>query len=440
MFHESEFDEFEADGVVDLGAPEHLPFDPPHDYAFEPEFDAPVPRPCPPEVRWGRYATLQKRQIAGLLFSGAALLAVSKLQFIEILSNYLLPLQFIFPLGLILGLCGIVAIVARKYRPGRYRYVIEGEPMIAQIRRLEMQSTAVAKGNATIFHLFTEFIYRDPITGEDHTAFTASEPIGIGQRMILQSTYRVGDYVTAVRLPGKPNDPVRLYGFLGLRHDLGVIPQQGKQLDSPLRMFLTLVFLFAFLGAIGWFIYALGALKTISTPDGDFWKCVGLGAVVFGLPLAFAFHQVLAGWIKRNHVRDFSEVDEFDRPEDPVALSEDELKSYLKSTRMLRLFLIPAALVAGGFFFYTCCLSINALVDTSPAVWKPIQVDQLTITTHRGMVREYDVHYHFLDNPGKRHTRASTPEQMVGLIAGRNYRAEVHAGYFGWPWVRSISQ
>ena len=96
------------------------------------------------------------------------------------------------------------------------------------------------------------------------------------------------------------------------------------------------------------------------------------------------------------------------------------------------------SLMLGGVIVLCWCFTANALLDNSKPGFRPVEIVEFWSTTHSFLFREYEIEYRF---PGEQKTRKllSTPAHM------RQFRmkvgvAEVHAGRFGWSWVKDVAQ
>src|SRR5262249_44059509 len=89
----------------------------------------------------------------------------------------------------------------------------------------------------------------------------------------------------------------------------------------------------------------------------------------------------------------------------------------------------------GGGIFPCWCFTANALLDTSKPEFRPVEIVEFWSTTHSFLFREYEIEYRF---PGERKTEKllSTPAHMR-QFRSREGMAEVHAGRFGWTWVKT---
>jgi hypothetical protein len=87
-----------------------------------------------------------------------------------------------------------------------------------------------------------------------------------------------------------------------------------------------------------------------------------------------------------------------------------------------------------------CCAGVsppNALLDSSPAQPRLVRVDDLIMRTHNLIFREYLIKYRFLDENEEKREFLSTPDHIKKFSTNLAI-AEVHSGYFGWPWVKDL--
>jgi hypothetical protein len=83
------------------------------------------------------------------------------------------------------------------------------------------------------------------------------------------------------------------------------------------------------------------------------------------------------------------------------------------------------------------CFTANALLDRSKPEFRPVEIVEFWSTTHSFLFREYEIEYRF---PFEKQTRKllSTPAHM-SQFRSRQGVAEVHAGRFGWAWVKALA-
>src|SRR5262245_56789369 len=84
------------------------PFSPPGDHAFEPELTGPPPRTVPPDCRQAPAAARFRRNGISCLLMGLACVVLSRAHFVQDLSYYLLPLQYLSYIGAGLFILGAV--------------------------------------------------------------------------------------------------------------------------------------------------------------------------------------------------------------------------------------------------------------------------------------------------------------------------------------------
>jgi hypothetical protein len=77
------------------------------------------------------------------------------------------------------------------------------------------------------------------------------------------------------------------------------------------------------------------------------------------------------------------------------------------------------------------------MLDDSPAQFRPVQIDNLVVVTHKLLSREYKIKYHFLADAESKHDLLSTPSEMDQFDTDLGL-AEIHDGRLGWSWVKRI--
>src|SRR5262249_18594444 len=95
------------------------------------------------------------------------------------------------------------------------------------------------------------------------------------------------------------------------------------------------------------------------------------------------------------------------------------------------------SVLLGGLVVLCLCFTANGLLDKSKPEFRPVEIVEFWSTTHSFLFREYQIEYRL---PGETRTRKllSTPAQMRQFRA-RQGVAEVHAGRFGWSWVKELA-
>ncbi len=410
------------------------PLDPPADYAFEEELQGSTPRPRSAELSAGLHATRQRKAVSGLLIAAVICTTIGLLPFVQLCGLYLLPLAYITWIGIGLGALGILSFASHKLNKGPYRYVEEGLPLVARIRDLSLSPTAIVNGQPTTYRFFALILYRDPESGEPRLAKVSSNDVGAGSKGQLTTTYRVGDYATAVYLPGKLEKSLRLYGFLDLKPGLGLVRRDGHKPGGAIALVATLLGVAGFFGILFWNVYAFARYGPLQFDMSRLGWPFGVGAVVLGGPLLWS---MVMGSRRARSGREARNAEAIARGE-PVELTSRAKPGWLGDYGpLMSLVAVAGAILIGGLTVICWYLTANALLDRSAPKYRPIQVDGLVMVTHKFLFREYKIKYHFLDGDAKSRDAFSTPFEMIRL-GGERAVAEVHPGRFGLPWVKAI--
>ena len=103
---------------------------------------------------------------------------------------------------------------------------------------------------------------------------------------------------------------------------------------------------------------------------------------------------------------------------------------------LVRIAVVLGAPLLGGVLTLCWLFFANAWLDESAPRREPVQIENLVMTTHGFVLREYQIEY-VLSGSGARGKLLSTPEQMAAFTSAQGV-ARVRAGAFGWPWVEAI--
>jgi hypothetical protein len=404
-------------GSVALG-----PFNPPADYEFEAELQGEPPRHRTPELSTGRLAVRRRRTISGLLIAAAVCTAIAPIPFVQECGFYLVPLQYLLWIGIGLGVAAIAQLASDWAVRGPYRYVEEGRPLVARIRSVDLRVSRVIHGTPA-YRFFALLEFRHPESGEPRTMeVTSNELSQLNVWLGLETTYRVGDYATAVYLPGKLEKSLRLYGFLDLKPGLGLIAAHEAREWTTRQIVLWFAFIFGMAFLPLWHLYIASKFWPLDVDPVQGIAVFVAGAVVLG----GGFLTWQASRKRRNP------------PQPDGAMSKPARSRWARIVGSIRSAFFPIVpLSIGGMLMLCWCFAANALLDGSPPLDRPVQIDRKVSVTHHGIFREYKIEYHFLDGAREHHEILSTPPEMVRFF-GNHAIAEVHVGRFGWPWVKAI--
>jgi hypothetical protein len=399
----------EEDRPLEEIAAELGPFSPPH-YQFEPEFLPPAPRPIPATLRKGPYARRFRRLIVTMLCMGLVCLACARLSLVRELANYILPLAYLHWVAY--GLFAIAAIGIIRYLAtgNQFRYVRDGVPLVVRVlcRKYE-----ILQGQSPHFRFLAGVDCLDPETGALTRTWMRSDafPSRSADLSRYQPPYEVGDYVTAVYLPGKFQKTACIYSLMGLNPSVGGILKDGRPWWPGLSTFAVLCILIGFVGLFALlvvFIYAVHFFEPIEMGAWDFWKWSLPAGLLMGALGGFGLF-----WLNRRNQR----------------------RSGISNRKRLLLAGF-CGIVLGFAAGVTKVTFVNAALDSSPARYRDVEIVNVWRTTHHFIVRIYEIEYAELGS-GRKAKCPARPEYINEFQMGVGV-LDVRTGFLGVPWVRQI--
>jgi hypothetical protein len=414
-------------------------FDPPASRSFEPEFFPSVPRPVPDAALEGGYARRQRGYRNGLLAWGAACLVLARFAFVQRLSAFLLPLGYLDLIGVAL-LLGAAAVAARTaLRRGTYRYLIEGIPIVARVASLQKVPFVRINGQDSTYGFAAALQVRHPDTGELQVLVVKSREFPAALKDRYDTPLRVGQYATAVYLPGKFEKTLNLYGFLELNPELQFVVDAGEG-DAALRR-RRLWALLALCGVFGVVLgdwYAFDFLGLVNSWEPALLRpSLALGAVLGGAIIFYLWKRSREEGA-RIRERNRSAAAE-GRALEPSASGVFGRTGFRGG--VLRVVLTLFAMLSCAATISSGLLAFNALLDRSPAELRPVRIDGLEQTTYDFLFRAYGVQYGWEGSAAQREF-ALTPDQLSDFFVGDEHVqkgfAEVHRGRLGWPWIKNV--
>lgn len=291
----------------------------------------------------------------------------------------------------------------------------------------------VYNGQAVQYTITATVGMNHPSSGEPTVLEMTSGGIGEGHKDRFTTSFAVGDVVTVVHLPEDPEGSLRLYGFLGLNPDIGLVPKPGVEPARPFTLALTVVGVVALFTALFWNVYAFQRFQPIE-PDYDAATIpMALGGLLLGGGFLVA---TLVG-----HRRERRRQEEANRQ---AAMDGRPLEYGASSfwgqqgwwARVLAVIVIAGALGLGAVTALVWAWSANALFDGGVAEEVGAQVIRVEVTTESYVFRSYVVVYRL---PGSREEiEYSATSDELERFTDRPAVAEVMPGRFGWPWVRRL--
>ncbi len=414
---------------------DHDGFAPPKDFQFEPELQPLPPRGIPYFLREGRYARRQRKTIWSFAVLGLVLIGLGALPIMKVWGQFVLPLAYVVWIGIAcLFIAGLIELGSRLLS-GAFRYVEDGIPIVARVTELYLAPAVLVHGQGAAYHFVADAEYLDPDSGELTSRQFTSNSFPADVKHKRTTSFRVGDYVTAIYLPNNPEKTLQLYGFLDLNPHVGVIDVESS--DNLWKSLLTVIAIPVLFFVLGWNVYAYGRYCPLELHFAQMWIPLAIGAVFFGG--ALIAWLVIESRVEEHKRRALNERSL--ETGGPIQRSQERDQGWSASMGggFISVILIAGSLLLGGLTVLCWAFTINSLLDNSPPDVRKVEIDQLVVSTRYFIFREFTIEYHF---PGEAetHTLMSTPEQMEKLAGLKQGRAHVHAGRLGWPWVKSIER
>jgi hypothetical protein len=379
-------------------APSPMEFAPPSNYAFEPELTGPTPRPLQDNLNDGPYARETRTQLSRVFAVGLTCFVLPYVPGVQTLSYYLLPLAYLDWIGLAALVIAAGRTLHYVLRRGPFRYVKDGQPFVARVMTLALEPSPIGHGAA---RFKATLIYQHPETGVVTQSATTTKDLSTLQQARYAPRFQVGDYVTAVYLPGKNVEKsLRLYAFLDLSPDVNIraIASTSSTLRTALVAIGVVALLFVLLGNVY-------AMERYSISNASL-RGLGIAAAVGAVVLA-----ALAAVLTR-------------------------FESTPTGRRSLTVGTVASALLIGAMSGMCWSLALNAWLDRSPAREHPAIVVQFWTKTYDFLFRSYEIEYR-LDERLET-TRLLTTLEHIHQFHGPHAVARIRQGAFGWTWIESL--
>jgi hypothetical protein len=401
-------------------------------YVFEPEFTARPPRPIPDRLDDGPYARRRRSAAITLALTGLVCLLLAGAPGVEVLARYVLPLGYLKWIGIALLVSAAGAYLALSLRIGPFRYVRDGLPLAARVVEIAKVPTAIVNGAPSTHGFVATVIFRDPETGDLAQADVKSSDFSSARKDAYETPFRVGDDVTAVYLPGRLWQTMRLYAFLELSPQVNLRPKtaRGRQ-DSPWKVATLLALVPALFVVLFANVYAIGRYHPIRFSYGQALAPMVAGGLVLGGALWACLYLAHRSEQRTLQRRALEAVD----AGTAIEIGTPFLGSGFYGWS-LRVIVAAGAPLLGAITTLCWCFLSNAWLDRSPPQEEPATIVGMTMTTHALLFREYEIEYHLAD-ASDTNKMLTTPEHCA-LFDGAAAVATVRAGRFGWPWVETL--
>jgi hypothetical protein len=405
-------------------------FTPPARYDFEPELHGPAPRPLPDALSRGPHPAQRRRGAIGLAMFGGFCLLVSGIPLVRTAGLYFLPLAWASWIGI-----GSLALAAVSWadlslRAGRARWVRDGSPLVAQVLELVKAPSAIVNGNPAQGRFTATVAFEHPETAAAAVAHLQSDDFSWDAREQYDTPFRVGDYVTALFFPGQFDKSLRLYAFLGLRAEHELRRDRAKPSSPWVVVALLFGLATLFTGLVGGCI-AYGLYEPIDFDYGRAAVPIAVGAIGLGGALLAALWLMHRAQVRKSAEYNRRAIESGAAIELTTPFLGSGAHGWIVGTAV-----VLGAPLVGGVLTLCWLFFANAWLDESEPSSEPARIENLVMTTHGLVFREYQIEYE-LSASGARGKLLSTPEHMATL-ASPDAVALVRAGALGWPWVESI--
>jgi hypothetical protein len=408
------------------------PFRPPS--RLEPEFHAPEPRPIPDNLRQGRYEhTRRVTLFFGGLFAASALGVWIATRGTD-LDRYFLALPYFHLVAAVVALLTVAAAIFQAAFPGRYAYVRNGIPMPCRIRDVRLVVSATANGAPSAYRYLCTVEYQPPGADRPQFAVLPSPDFSEMFKKGTDTPLRIGDYVTAVALPGRIQQTLTLYGFLQLNPDVDFVQRKGgeaRRLSPAVQAFLFVSLVYAFIGLL-LAVICLPSFLGIGLPDSvpPPWIAAAGFAALVGMVLTWR-------WTQATDQRKRAELDRQNEMARAEGRPVEEFAPVVSGSPF-RVLLV----IAGGFvpvmLGSLAVATVNALFDPAPPVFELVRITDVRHQTRLGVFRSYEVRC--VTGAGKTET-IGVPFTQIARFQALNTREgalERKPGYLRMPWIRDV--
>jgi hypothetical protein len=397
-------------------------FEPPLDYAFEPELRGPAPRRVPWEIEHGRIAETRRKHLIGGIVLGLFFIGLGLLPRFGI-ARESLKLQAVLLAG-----CGTIAmtigaVVFHWLRRGPLAYIEDSVPLVARICDLVVRPKRYMHGEVVTVEFAALTQLRDPSTGlVSYWEMTSSE-LPAAQKDRYTTTFRVGDYATAVYLPTDPQGTLRLYGFLDLKHDLGVVRKPeggGGQARTIVKIVLALAGVFV---PVLLTLYAMASFQPIALTPARLIASLAWGPLAFGIPVLWLMAR--EAQLQRQRLAERNEQARL--LGEAVDLDAAGPSRFGADSGWIDAAIVGGVMVMAAVMSYGVTLVVNGALDNAQPRKQEVIVTGLTTSR---------VYFRFAGG-NKIHSLRRDPS-AIPPAQGNQARAIVRDGWLGWQWVQAI--
>lgn len=322
-----------------------------------------------------------------------------------------------------------------------FRYVERGVPIVAKVASIALKPKSFDKGNP-VTHVFVATIkYVDPTSKRlKRTRCESEEFLSIGVDR-LTTSFQPGDYVTAIYLPDVPKKTLRLYSFLDLRPDTGIVQRSeidpvryyGHKAKSVACLLSVILLVLCCIIAFCSLSEAARVREPIAIPAPQEAAAWIVGAALSSSAIFFGWRWLrLRRWLKR--VDNSCELGGTDTTTKASRVAGAQSSDW--EFGVVFGVCAFAFVVVGGLCLRDATVVANARLDISAPVAGNIVIRDFHVRppSYGGFTLVFE-----RDGDDRLHRLPISTRQREQLTRGPAI-ALVREGRFGWPWVESFEQ
>ena len=389
------------------------------------------PREVPDALYEGPLAQRRKRGLAGCFAAGAVCMALAPLPFVKTMAIYFLPLAYLNWISLVLAVIGAAVYIEASALKKARKYIEQGEVALARVIEMVKAPVLVQDGIPTTF-AFLVRIEVPAASGADGVQMVEvkSPMFGVSEKNRVATRFRVGDLVPVVWLPGKMEKTIQIYDFLEATDEHSLVRAKADTGTVALiKLAGGIAFLILFFFALFWNVYAHGRYQPL---DFDYPR---QGWAPFAIAGVLAIVGAVIG-LRTRAKRKHEEQERMTRSVEAGEAVEVPYAWGLGTWAFMVGLIFPGTILLGGMTMLCWCFTANALLDDSAAERTPVEITEMTETTHNFVLRHYDMKFKKLGEE-EDHGLLTTPEHMEQFAAPLGM-AVVRKGWLGWPWVETV--
>lgn len=386
-------------------------FSPPDDDQLAEELRAPLPRPVPDSIRLHparlrRQAVSRGWSVLFLVLSVAAWLGRETAP-MKLLGLYSPPFEYtnvLAPLVALLALWGLTS-WARPGKADPYVYLRHGVPLLGRVVDLRCEVTSRVNGRDATFAYDLYVEHPDPATGDIVVTRFRTANADPGS---TQLRCRVGDWLTALYLPGVPQS-LMLYGLLGINPDADLVHRPAVSRRRKLLVALALAAGLMLCAALVKY-QPVGDLPTVG------WMALGAFLLAGGILGERAFQRSSARF--EQNLREAEQTGAVQ-------------PGYLIQ-RPARWRNILGGLFLGPLVGVAICLGANGALDFHVPVVEDVRFKELYSTSYNFVFNTYTAKF-YAPHSGEERELGISPLDLLDESPKR-LQLVTHPGALGLPW------